>query len=282
MDDWITCPSCNYERESLLTTPCCGSYFCNLCLKSRAFCPKCSKLFDIKKCTIHIPLTTIIHNVTVKCPHPDCNKLCDQLLLSFHTENCPFRPAHEIDQLNPKFESYEEARKRRLKNMHGSYIKYYVQDSGSSSPGYITHVVIPTDTLQGLSLKYGVTISEIKSENRLMSSNLHEKHTIRIPERKKSVEQEIDLAELEAMMQRRLVGRFKKMTSILEMSEALFYLEASEYDLESALKSFHEDSSWERSHPLRKAANPPPTNCKSEINKKSKKKQCLCFPLLTY
>jgi len=166
--------------------------------------------------------------------------------------------------------------------MHCSYVKYYVQDSGPSSPGYITHVVLPTDTLQGLSLKYGVAISEIRSENRLMTSNLHEKHTLRIPERKKfTVEQEVNLSELEAMMQRRLVGRFKKMTSILEMSEALFYLEATEYDLEAAIKSYHEDSSWERSHPLRRAAEPP-SSCKSEVNKKSKKKQkvCLCFPLV--
>jgi len=166
--------------------------------------------------------------------------------------------------------------------MHTSYVKFYVQEAASSVPGYITHVVVPTDTLQGLSIRYGVSISEIKSENRLISLNLHEKFTLRIPERKRKVpEQEVDLAELESMMQRRLIGRFKKLTSISDLSEALYYLEASEFDLEAALKSYKEDSSWETSHPLRSAPSAPPKqSCKSEMNKKQKKKQfCLCLPL---
>jgi len=278
MDGWLTCPICKYSRESLLATPCCGSYFCNNCLQNKAFCPKCTKIFDLKKCTIHIPLSPIIHNVTYKCPHPGCEKICDKLLLNFHIENCPQRPQHEIDQLNPKYENNEEARLRRLHNIHNSYMKFYVQESASSVPGYFIHVVVPTDTLQGLSIKYGVSIAEIKSENRLISLNLHEKFTLRIPERKKLIPNQTDLAELEAMMQRRLIGRFKKLTSISDMSEALFYLEASEFDLETALKSYHEDSSWETAHPFRSSMTP---SCKSEIIKKQKKRKqlCLCIPL---
>eukprot|EP00700_Malawimonas_jakobiformis_P001128 EC720494.1.p1 GENE.EC720494.1~~EC720494.1.p1 ORF type:complete len:66 (+),score=10.91 EC720494.1:92-289(+) len=49
------------------------------------------------------------------------------------------------------------------------------------SAGFISHEVKLTDTLEGISLKYGVPIAEIKKANRLFSNAIHGLVTLKIP-----------------------------------------------------------------------------------------------------
>jgi len=51
--------------------------------------------------------------------------------------------------------------------------------------------------------------------------------------------------EMEDLVRRRLVNRFRLHTNVKEASEALYYLELAEFDFDYAITLFNEDLAWE-------------------------------------
>jgi len=247
---WIKCPGCSFLRENLLELPCCSSTFCEACLQKSARCLKCQNIFNIKHCNRYYQMSSVISANLLECPNPGCGRKLDPILLSHHKQNCPFTPSCEIEQLDTHFETKEQFARRSLFNMQKSYSNMFSKQL-SSDPRFYSHIIVPSDTLQGLALKYGVTTQEIKLENKLTTgSNIHERAILRIPVNTKvQANNEIDSKELEALMQRRLVSKFKKETKIREDSEAYYYLHSNYFDLDASISAYRDDILWASLHP---------------------------------
>jgi len=54
-------------------------------------------------------------------------------------------------------------------------------ENAQSDGTYVTHIVVPTDTLQGIALKYATTVTELKRLNKLTTANIHERGTLKVP-----------------------------------------------------------------------------------------------------
>jgi len=254
----LECPGCLISRDILLEMPCCLRSFCKNCLENTAFCPKCSKVFDVKRCRPVYPLPAIISAVIAICPFPGCDRKIDPLLLQQHKESCRFKPTTDIETLDPHYSSPQDQEQKKLRNMYCNYLNMYHKQV-SQDPRFFNHIILPSDTLQGIALRYGVTTRELRDENMLTTTaHLHERAALKIPiKRNNAPSQDIDPRELKAIMERRLVARFMKETRTKERSEALFYLEETNFDVNAATQLFFDDGVWAHEHPCPKSLTQP-------------------------
>jgi len=261
---WVMCNRCCVMREWLLEMPCCASLFCVQCLKKTGRCFQCGKTFDVNRCSRHIPMSSVISANLQECPHPGCDRKLDSLLLDHHKENCVFAPPSEVAQLDPNFQSKEEMHKQYQMNLYRSYESLFSKPPPTKRPmiktkvisttneQFYTHIIMPTDTLMGLALKYGVTVSEIRTENRLTSgANLHERATLRIPVRKDKIEEEtLSERDKELLMQKRLVASFRRQArGNVSNDEAFYYLNLTQFDLSASLSIYADDITWATDNP---------------------------------
>lgn len=104
------------------------------------------------------------------------------------------------------------------------------------SAGFIVHEVKPTDTLEGISLKYGVSVADVKKANKLFSSMIHGHFTLKIPVDKRT---SIDKSGDKEATRRRLVRKLQ-----LELrcpaEDAKFVLERADWVYKDALKVYHQ------------------------------------------
>jgi len=146
---------------------------------------------------------------------------------------------------------------------------------GEDGQKYFKHFVLASDTLLGLSLKYGVAVEVIKSCNQLGSNNLGERCTLRIPtlNMNKPEFKEKERNQLQETLRQSLISQFmeqaeqfqlhlaspgssssssssfvfaKKMKPRVEKSEVLYYLEEHNYDFDAAINAYRGDVSWEK------------------------------------
>lgn len=270
MDGWTTCKICNFTREYLLEMPCCGALFCANCLHVRASCFKCSKFFDIKDCVSVKPMESMLTDVLIKCRHEGCNYESTEFLIQQHEKDCKHNPIFQSDliaALEPSQTPKNIALQRR-KNIFNGFMMYSnVQhimnciDNGlcldttplsvnvGSDSKYYTHIILEGDTLAGLSIKYKVSVADIKEANHMYSDRIHERTALRIPRKHEPTFSEAEAAGLESLLKQRLINRFRRKTEIKSNSEALYYLENSNMDFEEAFNLWAEDSSWEKTAP---------------------------------
>jgi hypothetical protein len=100
---------------------------------------------------------------------------------------------------------------------------------GAAAPddggGFIVHTVTPSDTLEGLALRYRVTPLEIRVANDLPTSNLATMRELRIPTGRGPLRPPPPKVESREAVMRRF-----RVTHGLEEAEARYYLEAAEYN----------------------------------------------------
>jgi len=72
---------------------------------------------------------------------------------------------HPIDILKVDFELIKEKKNVELLDFQETY-------KIDQNTQMIIHAVTPKDTLPGLAIKYGVTISDLKKENKLATNNI--------------------------------------------------------------------------------------------------------------
>jgi len=115
---------------------------------------------------------------------------------------------------------------------------------------YYKHLVRPTDTLPGLSFKYGVTITEIKQLNKFQNNNdLYSFSELLIPKKENIV---IDMNETEEdidLKRKQLVQRMLRNKGVT-LEVAKYYLELYDYDFDKAMNDYLEDAEWENNHPM--------------------------------
>jgi hypothetical protein len=120
----------------------------------------------------------------------------------------------------------------------------------TKEPVMVRHLVRKTDTLVGLSLRYGVKVDDIKQANKLNTNHsvfaykyLLIPNPARVPPPEESEEslpkdgkQSIALAQFKAMAH-------------CNQEEAHYYLSEHRYDLKKALDTYRQDLAWEKAAP---------------------------------
>lgn len=111
---------------------------------------------------------------------------------------------------------------------------------------YVEHVVLPTDTLQGVCLSYGVRETKLKMANHFSGNSLSlAPKRLVIPLSKKALRsgyirvQDTDAKEYK-------VHAFLAEFADLGMAEAKAYLELADWDLKDAVRSARDDYEWEK------------------------------------
>eukprot|EP01117_Protostelium_nocturnum_P008107 TRINITY_DN2889_c0_g1_i1.p1 TRINITY_DN2889_c0_g1~~TRINITY_DN2889_c0_g1_i1.p1 ORF type:complete len:293 (+),score=130.13 TRINITY_DN2889_c0_g1_i1:120-998(+) len=108
----------------------------------------------------------------------------------------------------------------------------------------IRHQVKTTDTMLGLSIKYNVKAEDIKRANKLTrDGDLITRLFVLIPN---AAIETPPIQTQQKLSKKQLIQKFIEKTNC-PPSEASFYLEGSNFDLEEAIKDFNEDESWEKS-----------------------------------
>ena len=114
---------------------------------------------------------------------------------------------------------------------------------------YLEHVVMPTDTLQGICLRYKITAVRLRQVNHFSSSSL----SLAPPKLYIPVTEET-LKSGAIKVQDRTSEDFKMMSFMAEMKmlnvsiskkEATFYLDSQGWDVDAALKEARDDFEWE-------------------------------------
>ncbi|KAJ3146480.1 hypothetical protein HDU89_006162 [Geranomyces variabilis] len=118
-----------------------------------------------------------------------------------------------------------------------------------SPPGttIITHYVLETDTLPGLSLKYNVPIDAIRRVNSLFSdATLPARSKLLIPSPSSSSSSSLSPTPPATDERKRLVKRFQLVAKCIDADEAWSYMRQNEFMLEQALEQWWADVKWER------------------------------------
>lgn len=111
---------------------------------------------------------------------------------------------------------------------------------------YVEHVVLPSDTLQGLCLAYKISATRLRQVNHFSGTSLllAPKKLI-IPLTKKNLRTGFIRVQDKDSRDYKLHALLAELPSLKE-AEATAYLELSDWDLEEALRSARDDGEWER------------------------------------
>lgn len=113
------------------------------------------------------------------------------------------------------------------------------------SPTVIVHTILPSDTLQGICLRYNVPIIAVRRLNCFSGNNIKAFKTLKIPiESGATINLQEDTHEV-------LIQKFRNETGE-DLVEAELYLEESTWNLESALLSWRGDENWHQTNPIKK------------------------------
>jgi len=179
-----------------------------------------------------------------------------EIMRKTHEEKCKFAPdikkneliAAVCDDVLTKEQEIEKKRNNLLK----SYITLNPEAANAFGEDYLTHIILDTETLQGIGLKYDISVSEIKKLNKMTTDALHERTLLKIPVKNPPSSYSSDPVELEDLLKKRLIARFKRDTKITSKDEALYYIENNSGDYDAAIKEYHSDIVWEKQKNLPK------------------------------
>eukprot|EP00804_Cyclotella_cryptica_P008985 CCRYP_003091-RA/>CCRYP_003091-RA protein AED:0.01 eAED:0.01 QI:159/1/1/1/0.33/0.25/4/1831/474 len=115
--------------------------------------------------------------------------------------------------------------------------------SESTGEEYMEHVVLPTDTLQGLCLAYKISATRLRMVNGFSGNFLQmAPKKLRIPTNVKTAGMMIRTQD-KSSKEYKLYALMAELPS-MELVEAKAYLDLSNWDLEEALRSAREDDGW--------------------------------------
>lgn len=123
----------------------------------------------------------------------------------------------------------------------------------ADSPMVVEHTVMPDDTLQGLCLRYHVSVTEVRRINLFSGNSIQYKKTLLIPVSPgvsyNSVVQQGDSREV-------MLQRFRNATGEAA-AEARIYMEEHSWNLDEAVAAWKKDESWEgnNTHNLQTGSN---------------------------
>mmetsp|Transcript_5290 Transcript_5290/g.12006 ORF Transcript_5290/g.12006 Transcript_5290/m.12006 type:complete len:518 (+) Transcript_5290:174-1727(+) len=113
----------------------------------------------------------------------------------------------------------------------------------STGEAFIKHVVLPTDTLQGLCLAYKISATRLRMENSFSGNSLQmAPKKLRIPNVNASKGMMIRIQDTTSKEFK--LYAFVAEIPTMELVEAKAYLDLSSWDLDEALRSAREDDGW--------------------------------------
>lgn len=273
MNKWHECPHCNFSRDSIRILNCCSTMACDECIAGASSrCPRCFTFLAINIRTVPCfadSLEDSINAILVKCSWAGCSHMSTRIMIEEHQRTCPHAPPMEArSEVYAAFSDSLNTRQQRTQNILKHFRQYaniqaLLREADPSfipnvdTQGYIEHIILESDTLPGLSLKYGTSAEEIKIINKLPSGNLYERKTLKIPIRKSISYTKQEKDELEEMLRKRLLLQFKQEHRIEDRAEAQFYLDETNYDYEQASLMYRSDRQWDSSQrPPQSLTNP--------------------------
>ena len=115
--------------------------------------------------------------------------------------------------------------------------------------GFVTHVVLPVDTVEGVCLRYDISLNELAKYNRgLTASSFPAFRKLLIPvgvDDEIVIETGISDDEKRKMEEERLRVKFQKQLRV-SPEIATSYLSANDFDYEEAVKDYQEDLAFEK------------------------------------
>lgn len=122
-----------------------------------------------------------------------------------------------------------------------------VRSDNEPKDGHVIHTVIPTDTLDGISLKYDISKAEIIRANRgLSAASFPAYRTLLIPvgDAEVVLTDMLSPEERRKLEEERLRTRFSRMHRV-SAEEASAYLSSHDYDFDKATKDYLDDMAFE-------------------------------------
>ncbi|PSK48586.1 hypothetical protein B9Z65_100 [Elsinoe australis] len=143
-------------------------------------------------------------------------------------------------------------------------------EKGPTQPAEdVLHFVTPDDSLQSLSLAYGVPINALRKTNNIFSDHLlRGRKTVLIPgeyykggvslspQPLESPEEEIKKGKIRRWM---MACKCADVAPNYRYDVAVMYLEQTEYVLDAAVQAFLDDEQWEKEHPMQEKGKKPKT-----------------------
>jgi len=174
-----------------------------------------------------------------------------------------------VTQIYPKPKNIQKTKHIQVQSMQEQLDKETTSTSLSSSSTTTTssemkldeetakrfhaHKVHPSDTLDGLAVRYNTTVSQIRRYNRRIVFDTLDNvfgDNIFIPKNG-----EVGLAPVDPKLEEQRIKKEKIRTFLFRAghdcheSEAMFYLDENAFDLDTAWKQYQEDKEWEKVHP---------------------------------
>lgn len=106
----------------------------------------------------------------------------------------------------------------------------------------VEHTVLSSDTIQGICLKYGISVITLRQANMFSGNAFRSKKTLRIP-----IEKGVNVRLQTNNDSEVILQRFKNLTNE-QTTESKFYLEENNYNLESAYNNWVLDQKWASEH----------------------------------
>jgi LysM repeat protein len=247
--------------------------------------------FDFRNCVVSRPPLKI-GDVLIKCRYPGCEYKSTDILIKNHEKDCKKATVNEdlMEVLMLPQERPEMVARQRTINTLQNFKEYsnvaqilYQITGEVSTPvddqesEYYMHMIMDTDTLQGLAIKYGCTVQQIKEINQLRTDTIHERVALKVPQkRQQSVSNDIKLEELQKILEGRLILKFKRKARCT-FDEAKYYLEETNMDFSKAFMLFAGDNEWSKSAdpPFRPSI--PIRRAKKSVIDKSRRECCSLF-----
>ncbi len=224
-------PRTIYDRR----LPCCGRIICAACIQNNprfaTYCPFC----QISQGSSSLPKDGLREPPSYK--DDDAKK------------------AEAVEKELGQAEKYQRERK-------GEPPGYEEAEAQSKEDGkgqdIVHHLHHPRDTIQSLSIQYGVPPAVLRRQNKLTDGNfLLARHTILIPSSHYNGPSLSDTpqADPEEDERRKKIRRFMVQCKVSEYEVAKMYLEHLDWEMEKAVEGWNEDEEWERLHPLKAGVN---------------------------
>eukprot|EP01111_Echinosteliopsis_oligospora_P009532 TRINITY_DN2809_c0_g1_i1.p1 TRINITY_DN2809_c0_g1~~TRINITY_DN2809_c0_g1_i1.p1 ORF type:complete len:318 (+),score=73.83 TRINITY_DN2809_c0_g1_i1:88-1041(+) len=273
MEDFTICPKCTLWKENLRVVPCCGFKFCEDCIHKYNGCVRCGSRLNFELLPIYKPTNVLMKQCLVACMH--CGIMKTNLLIKTHQDECKKAPVPQLEvdmdeelrniKRNPLTQNDAQTYHIR-KNLLASYHKSLpssIRPSLSSTPGgtesYTTHIVMDTETLAGISLRYGVNIEALKRINNITGDGaqaLHGRSVLKVPSSSStstsanaepSADGMVMEESMEMVLKRRLATRFSNATGCKNTQEIAYYLESAQYNFDEAVEEYKADNAWAES-----------------------------------
>lgn len=129
-----------------------------------------------------------------------------------------------------------------------------VQESSSSQAdsNVVRHLVAKTDTLSGLSVRYGVKVDDIKRANNIIGDSIFERKFVDIPNPTRiPSEEELSSRPIpKCGKDSTAISRFVLLAKCTPV-EAKFYLTDHDWNFKEAMAAYKQDLEWEKKNPPR-------------------------------